>query len=86
LGVFGALLVIRQLCARFRDAMIVLEFILECLFYTVCGWVGHVVVKAITFGRVELDWGTSSESVLTEWIGLVFVLVVVGSIAYLVHR
>jgi len=33
-----------------------------------------------------LDWGTSSESVLTEWIGLVFVLAVAGSIAWLVHR
>ena len=69
-----------------RDGMIVLEFILDCLFYTVCGWVGHVVVKAITFGRVDLDWGTSSESVLTEWIGLVLALAVAGSIAWLVHR
>jgi hypothetical protein len=75
-----------MVAVQLRDDMMVLEFILECLFYTVCGWVGHVVVKAMTFGRVDLDWGTSSESVLTEWIGLVFVLIVAGSIAWLVHQ
>jgi hypothetical protein len=71
--------------AEFRDVMIVLEFIMDCLFDTLCGWVGHVVVKVVTLGRVDLDWGTSSESVIAEWIGLAFMLIVAGSIVWLVH-
>lgn len=44
--------------------------VFEFLFSTICGWVGHVVVKGLTFGKVDLDWGSSSESVITELIGL----------------
>jgi len=66
--------------------MLILELIIECLFYTVCGWVGHAVVKLVTFGRVDLDWGSGSESVLTEWIGFFFVLLVAGFIAWVLHR
>ena len=66
--------------------MFILEFIIECLFWTVCGWVGHIVVKALTFGKVDLDWGSGSESILTEWLGFAFLLVVVGFIAWAIHR
>lgn len=66
--------------------MFILEFIVEYLFFTICGWIGHVVVKALTFGKVDLEWGSGSESVLTEWLGLFFVLVVAGLIAWMVHR
>jgi hypothetical protein len=31
--------------------------VIECLFFTVCGWIGHVVVKAVTFGKMDLEWG-----------------------------
>jgi hypothetical protein len=56
-------------------------------FAIVCGWIGHIVVKAFTFGKVDLDWGYSSTgSVLTEWLGLVFVLGTEGMIAWLVPR
>jgi hypothetical protein len=58
--------------------MIIAQFILEVLFFTVCGWIGHVVVKVVTFGKVDLDWGTGSESVLAEWLGFFFVLFAVG--------
>jgi hypothetical protein len=46
-----------------------MPLIIEILLHTVCGWVGHVTVKAITFGKIDLDWGKSSESILTEAIG-----------------
>ena len=63
--------------------MIIAEFIIDVLFSTVCGFVGHVVVKALTLGKVDLDWGTSSESVLTEWIGLFFILLTAGIIVWI---
>ena len=66
--------------------MFILEFIIECLFWTVCGWVGHIVVKALTFGKVGLDWGSGSESILTEWLGFAFLLLVGGFIAWAIHR
>jgi hypothetical protein len=66
--------------------MFILEIIIEFLFFTVCGWIGHIVVKAITFGKVDLDWDSGSESVLTEWLGFSFVLLIAGLIAWMVHR
>ncbi len=49
--------------------MTVLHLIFEFVFYGVCGWVGYITVRAVTFGKVELDWGGSSESVVAEAIG-----------------
>jgi hypothetical protein len=66
--------------------MFIIQLIVECLFFTVCGWIGHVVVKTISFGKVDLDWGSGSESVLAEWLGFLFVLLVAGFIAWMVHR
>ena len=66
--------------------MPVIEFIVECLFYTVCGWIGHLAVKVISLGKVDLDCGSGSESLITQYIGLAFVLIVAGSIAWLVHK
>ncbi len=66
--------------------MPILEFIVECLFFTVCGWVGHIVVKLVTLGKVDLEWGSGSESVLAEWLGVFFLLVISGLIAWMVHR
>ena len=54
--------------------MFILEFIIEWLFFTICGCIGHVVVKAVTFGKVDLDWGSVSEAVLTECLGVFFVM------------
>ena len=39
-----------------------IHFLFESVFLTICGWVGHVVVRILTLGRVKLDWGTESES------------------------
>lgn len=61
------------------------EFIFQFLFATVFGWIGHVVVKAVTFGKVDLDWGASSESELTGWIGLFFTLFVACIIAWILR-
>jgi hypothetical protein len=70
----------------FHHAMIILEFIIECFFYTVCGWLGHIVVKTVTLGKVNLEWGAGVESVVADWIGLFFVLVVAGLIAWIVNN
>ena len=51
-----------------------MHFLVEIIFDTVCGWIGHHFVKLITLGRVDLDWGGGSESVIAQWVG-VFVLV-----------
>ena len=58
--------------------MIVFEF----LFDTLCGWIGYVVVKGITFGKIDLEWGSSSESVVAEFIGLGILL---GAGALIIH-
>ena len=65
--------------------MFILQFIVECLFFTVCGWVGHVVIRVVTLGRVDLNWGSGSESVISEWTGLFFLLLVAGFIAWMIH-
>lgn len=59
--------------------MTFLLLIVECLFHTVCGWIGHLFVKALTFGRIELEWGDGSESVIAEWIG-VFIVITAGAL------
>jgi hypothetical protein len=66
--------------------MVILGFIIEHLFFTACGWIGHIVFKAVTLGKVDLEWGSGSESVVTEWIGFFFVLFTAGFIAWLCRR
>ena len=51
-----------------------MQLLIGIIFDTACGWIGHTAVKLLTFGRIDLDWGQGSESVLAQWIGL-FVLV-----------
>jgi len=49
--------------------MLIINWIIEILFYTVCGWIGHYFVKAVTFGKVDLERGGTSESIVTEVVG-----------------
>lgn len=49
--------------------MIVIQLIADFLFHSLCGRLGHFAVKAVTFGKVEIEWENSSESVLAEYIG-----------------
>ena len=49
--------------------MIIIEWIIEVFVYEFCGWIGYITVKAVTFGKVELEYGDSSDSVITMWIG-----------------
>jgi hypothetical protein len=57
--------------------MLIVEWLIEVLFFTCCGWVGYIVVKVITLGKVELEYGDSSESFLTQCIGFIFILAVI---------
>lgn len=50
-------------------AMEIFGLVFELLFYSVCGWVGHHFVKLATFGKVELEWESGSEAVITAAIG-----------------
>lgn len=64
-------------------AMVVIELIIEFLFFTICGWIGFAVVKLLTFGKVDLEWGAGSEGVIAEWLGLFFLLLTAGLIAWI---
>ncbi len=59
--------------------------LLGCLFL-VFGWVGHVIVRVLTFGKVQLDWHEGGESYLTQLIGAFIVLAIGGLIAWLTHQ
>lgn len=52
----------------------VLEMLVDVLYHTACAWVGWAFLKAITFGKVDLDWREGSDSVVCEWIGLAVIL------------
>jgi uncharacterized membrane protein YeaQ/YmgE (transglycosylase-associated protein family) len=54
--------------------MLIFEWFVEIVLHTCCGWIGHHFVKLITFGKVELEYGDSSESVMAEVIGAAVVL------------
>jgi hypothetical protein len=56
--------------------MFLIGGLFELCFFYLCGWVGWGVVKLLTFGRVDLDWGDSAESFLTQVIGFGFLLAV----------
>lgn len=68
---------------RRRIAMI--SFIVEMIFFSICGWIGHAVVKVLTFGKVDLDYGDSSDSVITQWIGVGVLLAVAMLISFLIN-
>ena len=51
-----------------------IEILVEFLFFIVCGWTGNLVVRVITLGKVNLDWGVDSDSIVTEAIGMIFLL------------
>ena len=43
-----------------------------------------MVVKAVTFGKVDLDWGSGAESYVAEFVGLAVVFLVAGLTAWIV--
>ena len=55
--------------------MFIFGWIAEFLFFGFCGWLGYVVVKLITFGKVDMDFGEGAESPVAEWIGCAFFVV-----------
>ena len=75
--------------------MSILTFIVACAFLvaivaasvSVVPWIGHFVVKVLTFGRIDLGWRPSdSESEVTTRIGFFVLLLIAGLVAALVHR
>jgi hypothetical protein len=62
-----------------------IAFIVEILFFSVCGWIGHIVVKGLTLGKIDLDYGDSSESIITELIGVGILLALAVIISLLIN-
>ena len=56
--------------------MIITDILVDILFYTCCGWVGHIVIKIITLGKVDLEYGDSSESPIAASIGAAFLIAI----------
>jgi hypothetical protein len=58
-------------------------FLLVIVIASVVPWVGHAVVKILTFGRIDLGWHPSdSESEVSTRIGFFVLLIIAG----LVHN
>lgn len=64
--------------------MTLIQLLIELVFHTICGWVGYITVKAVTFGKVGLDWGNSSESIITECIGAGVLLALAMLISFII--
>jgi hypothetical protein len=72
----------------------IVAFVIGCLLLLVVitvptlvfAWFGHVVIKVVTFGRVDLAWKPGSESILTNWIGFFSLLAISGLIAWVIQR
>tara|TARA_B110000908_G_scaffold172778_1_gene243132 strand:- start:134 stop:331 length:198 start_codon:yes stop_codon:yes gene_type:complete len=62
-----------------------IEFIIEILFFSLFGWFGHTIVKIMTFGKIRLEYGDSSGSVITEWIGFGIFLMITILIFFLMN-
>lgn len=58
-----------------------LKVIVDFLFHTIFALIGHMLVQALTFGRIDLDWRSGSDSVVAEWIGfgLIFALMILAA-------
>ena len=74
--------------------MSLLTFLVACVFLavvvvasvSVVPWIGYLVVKMLTFGRIELGWRpTDIESEVSTRIGYFGLLLVAGLIAALIH-
>jgi hypothetical protein len=64
--------------------MTLLQLLIELVFHKLCGWMGYITVKTLTFGKVELDWGNSSESIITECIGAGVLLAIAMLISFII--
>ena len=62
-----------------------IAFIVEILFFGFCGWLGHVTVKIVSLGKIDLDYGDSAESVITEWIGAGVFLAIAMVISFVIN-
>jgi hypothetical protein len=74
--------------------MNLLTFIVACGFLLIVlvawvslvPWIGYLVVKILTFGRIELGWRPSDlESEVSTRIGFFVLLLIAGLVAALVH-
>ncbi len=59
-------------------ALKIAEAVIESLAFRVCGWIGSVVVRAVTFGKLDSGYEPSSDSYFAAAIGFVVILSAVG--------
>jgi len=61
------------------------SFLIDIVFSSICEWVGYVTIRILTMGRVKLDWGRGTESVMAEAIGIIVLLMIgIGAAAFAV--
>jgi hypothetical protein len=63
-----------------------LFLVVAMVFFTFCAWVGHLLVRILTLGKVNLDWQHGVEPWLTQEIGFFVLLLIAGLIAAAVQR
>ena len=76
-----------------ETVLVILALVAACVvfvvvgnaWFLVCAWLGHVVVRILTFGKVQLDWHRNSECFLTYELGLVSLLLIAGLVAWAIH-
>ena len=50
------------------------EILIEFLFHTCCGWLGHWVVRILTLGKIKMEYGDETPSCLAEVVGVAFLI------------
>jgi len=75
--------------------MSIVIFIVACMLLlamwlasvSVVAWIGHLLVKILTLGKIDLGWRPSDvESVASRQIGFFVLMVIAGLVAMMVHK
>lgn len=53
---------------------VISEVLIDILFHSCCGWLGHWVVRIFTLGKVQMEYGDETPSSLAAIIGVLFLI------------
>ncbi|MDA7888343.1 hypothetical protein N9A86_03055 [Akkermansiaceae bacterium] len=57
-------------------AEVLIDILFQTLFQTCCGWLGHWVVRILTLGKVQIEYGDETSSCLAGITGVIFLIAV----------